>query len=207
MNTYFKNNLELIPVIVQDEKSGLVRMLGYMNNDAYEKTIQTGFVWFYSRSKQRLWMKGETSGHRLKAKSVLWDCDKDAILILAEAQGPTCHTGKESCFDGTEHASFASPSFLYVLQNIIEEKWESDSDEVSYTKQLKNKGIPYISRKIGEEAVECMAEALQGNTKLFLEESADLIYHWMVLLKAMKVDLKDVEIVLKKRHYTKKANY
>lgn len=195
-NIKFDNN-GLIPAVIQDVHNGMVRMLGYMNAQAIEETKNTGYVHFYSRSKERLWKKGETSGHVLKVKEIRQDCDGDALLILVDANGPTCHNGTESCFGNDTWQS--DVAFLGKLEEIICRRWEDDSNTKSYTQKLKQSGIPYVARKVGEEAIETMVEAMKGDKQRFLEESADLIYHLMVLMRYMDCKWGDVMNVLNKR--------
>jgi phosphoribosyl-ATP pyrophosphohydrolase/phosphoribosyl-AMP cyclohydrolase len=187
----------LIPAVIQDFHNGMVRMLGYMNREAIVETAKTGYVHFYSRSKERLWMKGETSGNFLKVKKILHDCDKDALLILVEPNGPTCHNGTDSCF-GNE-AWKSEVDFLSKLEEIIHQRWNEDFKKDSYTQKLKQRGVSYMARKVGEEAVETMVEAMNGNKHRFLEESADLIYHLMVLMRHMECKWEDVLNVLKSK--------
>lgn len=183
----------LAPAIVQDNCTMEVLMLGYMNREALEQTLEQGKVTFFSRSKKRLWTKGETSGHWLLVQSVAEDCDQDAILIQAQPLGPTCHTGARSCF-GQKPAA-AAKGFLYRLQDHIAQRIESD-DEHSYTKRLFQKGMNKIAQKVGEEAVELVIEAKDDNDDLFKNEAADLLYHFLVLLRAKNMRLEDVEAVL-----------
>lgn len=187
----------LVPVIIQDIHNGMVRMLGYMNAQALEETMNTGYVHFYTRSKKRLWKKGETSGNFLKVKKILHDCDADALLILAEANGPTCHNGTESCFGNDAWQS--GVGFLSKLEEIICRRWEEDENTKSYTQKLKQSGTSYVARKVGEEAVETIVEAMKGDKHRFLEESADLIYHLMVLMRHMECKWEDIILVLNKR--------
>ncbi|MBX9784347.1 MAG: bifunctional phosphoribosyl-AMP cyclohydrolase/phosphoribosyl-ATP diphosphatase HisIE [Chitinophagaceae bacterium] len=185
----------LMPAIIQDYKTSKVLMLGFMNEAAFAKTESSGQVTFYSRSKQRLWTKGEESGNFLNVKQVLLDCDNDTLLIKAEPLGPTCHTGADTCWSEKNH----SDDFLYYLQDIIDLRRKS-SDESSYVRQLFNKGINKIAQKVGEEATEVIIEAKDNNEELFLNEAADLLFHFMVLLRAKDVSLQDVTYVLKQRH-------
>jgi phosphoribosyl-ATP pyrophosphohydrolase/phosphoribosyl-AMP cyclohydrolase len=187
----------LVPVIIQDIHSGMVRMLGYMNAQAIDETMKTGYVYFYSRSKERLWKKGETSGNFLKVKKILHDCDSDALLILAESNGPTCHNGTESCFGNDAWQS--EVAFLNKLEEIISCRWEEYANTKSYTQKLKQSGTSYVARKVGEEAIETIVEAMKGDKQRFLEESADLIYHLMVLMRQMECKWEDVLNVLKSR--------
>ncbi len=185
----------LLPAIIQDYKTNKVLMLGFMNEAAFEKTEQSGEVTFYSRSKKRLWTKGEESGNFLKVKQVLLDCDNDTLLIKAEPMGPTCHTGADTCWSEKNH----SDDFLIYLQDIIDLRRKSD-DETSYVRQLFGKGINKIAQKVGEEATELIIEAKDSNEELFLNEAADLLFHFMVLLRAKEVSLHDVIYLLKQRH-------
>lgn len=185
----------LVPAVVQDDRTGVVLMLGYMNREALEKTLETGFVTFFSRSKQRLWTKGETSGNTLRLSDIRLDCDEDAILLKAEPAGPVCHTGDDTCWGERNQAVY----FLPVLENIIQER-KNAAPENSYTAQLFAAGIPKIAQKVGEEAVETVIESLGENRERLLNECADLLYHFLVLLAAKEVRLEEVEDVLKKRH-------
>ena len=185
----------LLPAIIQDYKTSKVLMLGFMNEEAFVKTEETGKVTFYSRSKQRLWTKGEESNNFLHVKQVLLDCDQDTLLIKAEPAGPTCHTGADTCWSEKNH----SDDFLSYLEEIIELRRKS-SDETSYVKQLFGKGINKIAQKVGEEATEVIIEAKDNNEELFLNEGADLLFHFIVLLRAKNVSLQDVIYVLKQRH-------
>ena len=185
----------LMPAIIQDYKTSKVLMLGFMNEDAFKKTEEEGKVTFYSRSKQRLWTKGEESGNFLMVKQVLLDCDQDTLLFKAEPQGPTCHTGADTCWSEKNH----SDDFLSYLEEIIELRRKS-TDEKSYVKSLFDKGINKIAQKVGEEATEIIIEAKDNNEELFLNEGADLLFHFIVLLRAKNVSLQDVIYVLKQRH-------
>jgi phosphoribosyl-ATP pyrophosphohydrolase/phosphoribosyl-AMP cyclohydrolase len=193
----------LVPAIVQDNQTKNVLMLGYMNKASVEKTIQTKKVCFYSRSKQRLWTKGEESGNFLILKDIRLDCDRDTLLIKAEPQGPTCHTGSDTCWGEDNNATFG---FLTPLENIIEKRYQTSKlkkeerqDDKSYVVSLFDKGINKIAQKVGEEAVETVIEAKDDNDDLFLNESADLLFHYLILLKAKGYKLEDVVEVLKKR--------
>lgn len=184
----------LMPAIVQDDKSGVVLMLGFMNADALTQTQQEGKVTFYSRSKQRLWTKGETSGNFLLVKNILTDCDNDTLLIKATPVGPVCHTGADTCFNEP------NPSFsLAVLEDVIRDRKENVSDN-SYTSSLFARGINKMAQKVGEEAVELVIESKDDNKEKFLGEAADLMFHYLVLLQAKGYTLKDVEEVLAARH-------
>ncbi|MEN3972530.1 bifunctional phosphoribosyl-AMP cyclohydrolase/phosphoribosyl-ATP diphosphatase HisIE [Sphingomicrobium sp. XHP0235] len=184
----------LLPAIVQEADGGRVRMLGYMNRAALETTLETGDVTFFSRSKQRLWVKGETTGNTLKVVSVHGDCDDDAILILAEPQGPTCHRGDDSCF-----AIETAPHFLAQLEAVIAERGSADPED-SYTARLMNKGIKRIAQKVGEEGVETALAATVGDREELTNEAADLLYHLLVLLRASDLTLAHVTDELKRRH-------
>jgi phosphoribosyl-AMP cyclohydrolase / phosphoribosyl-ATP pyrophosphohydrolase len=184
----------LIPVVIQDNNTLRVLMLGYMNEDAFKKTLEEKKVTFFSRSKNRLWTKGETSGNYLYAEEISADCDNDSILIKATPAGPTCHTGSTSCF-GDETAK----GFIYELEHIINQRINNNTEE-SYTNKLYKKGINKIAQKVGEEAVELVIEAKDDNIELFRNEAADLLYHLLILLKAKGVTLQSIEEVLKERH-------
>jgi len=186
----------LIPAIIQDANTKKVLMLGYMNSEALEQTLQTKKVTFYSRSKQRLWVKGEESGNFLKLINVKNDCDNDTLLIQVEPEGPTCHKGTDTCWAEKNSNSLA---FLEKLEGIIKQRKESD-DEESYVNSLFKKGINKIAQKVGEEAVEVVIEAKDDNDDLFLEESADLLFHYLILLQAKGFQLKDVAKVLESRN-------
>ena len=194
MKLNFSKMNGLIPVIIQHYKTKQVLMLGFMNREAYEKTINDNYVTFYSRSRQQLWTKGETSGNYLQVKEIRPDCDQDTLLILCEPEGPTCHTGQTSCFGEQETAGF-----LYQLENIIEQRIHS-TDESSYTKKLMEQGMNTIAQKVGEEAIETVIEAKDNNDELFNNEVADLLYHLLVLLKAKNSSIATIEEVLRQRH-------
>ncbi len=194
MNIDFQKSNGLVPAVVVDNTTNAVLMLGYMNKEALEVTEQTRRVTFYSRSKQRLWTKGESSGNFLELVSVAVDCDADTLLIRAEPKGPTCHTGQDTCF-----GNFNSTGFLYRLESIIDERGSADP-ESSYTARLLSRGINKVAQKVGEEAVEVVIEAKDANRELFLNESADLLYHLLVLLKAKNVRLSEIEAILHARH-------
>ena len=184
----------LIPVIIQDELTLQVLMLGYMNEEAFSKTKTEGKVTFFSRSKNRLWTKGETSGNFLWVKHIAIDCDQDAILIKVKPEGVVCHTGTTSCFKND-----LPKGFIYRLQQIISDKIDSN-DEKSYTNQLFQRGINKVAQKVGEEAVEVIIEAKDSNDELFKNEAADLLYHYLILLKAKGFKLEDIEEVLVDRN-------
>lgn len=193
MKPNFNKSNGLIPVIIQDEVSLQVLMLGYMNEEAFEKTMKEQKVTFFSRSKNRLWTKGETSGNFLWVKDIRLDCDDDTLLILAQADGPTCHKGTVSCFR-TETAK----GFLYQLEQTIHQRIDQDVEN-SYTNQLYKRGINKIAQKVGEEAVELVIEAKDDNAELFKNEAADLLYHYLILLKAKGFSLAEIESILKER--------
>jgi len=192
---YSKGN-GLVPVVVQDWLTNKVLMLGYMNEEALKKTKAEGKVTFYSRTKERLWTKGETSGNFLIVKEIIADCDNDTLLIKAEPIGPTCHTGSDTCFN---ESNGTNALFLHYLQDIIVQRKNSTADK-SYTKLLFDKGINKIAQKVGEEAVELVIEAKDSDDDLFKNEAADLLFHLLVLLEAKSVKLEDVVDVLRKRH-------
>jgi len=183
----------LIPVIIQDETSLQVLMLGYMNEEAFNKTLTEKKVTFFSRSKNRLWTKGESSGNFLWVKNIKLDCDDDTLLILVKADGPTCHKGSNSCFNNQ-----TSKGFLYQLEQIISQRIE-DNVETSYTNKLYKRGINKVAQKVGEEAVELVIEAKDNNEDLFKNEAADLLYHFLILLKIKKFNLEEIENILLER--------
>ena len=185
----------LVPAIIQDFSTQKVLMLAFMNEEAFKKTEELGKVTFYSRSKKRLWTKGEESGNYLIVKQVLLDCDNDTILIKAEPMGPTCHTGADTCWSERNHKE----DFLYYLEDIIELRKKS-SDEKSYVRQLFRNGINKIAQKVGEEAVELVIESKDTNDELFMNEAADLLFHYLVLLNAKGYNLQHVVNVLQSRH-------
>jgi phosphoribosyl-AMP cyclohydrolase / phosphoribosyl-ATP pyrophosphohydrolase len=185
----------LVPVIVQDATTNVVLMLGFMNKAALDKTYELGKVTFFSRSKQRLWTKGEESGNFLLFKEMLVDCDKDTLLVKAEPVGPVCHTGAATCFGEDNRPA----GFLHRLEAIIADRKANPSDS-SYTASLFAKGINKIAQKVGEEAVELVIEAKDDNGELFKNEAADLLFHYMVLLRAKGYTFADVEAVLMGRH-------
>lgn len=185
----------LAPAVIQDYKTSKVLMLGFMDEEALNKTMAEGKVTFFSRSKQRLWTKGEESGHHLLVKQVLSDCDNDTLLIKVEPLGPVCHTGADTCWSERNH----NDNFLFYLEDIIKLR-KSGADETSYVRKLFSKGINKIAQKVGEEAVEMVIEAKDNNDELFLNESADLLFHYLLLLNAKGHNLQDVISVLTKRH-------
>ncbi len=194
MDLDFKKGDGLIPAIVQDARTNKVLMLAYMNEEALAKTQAEGKVTFFSRSKNRLWTKGETSGNFLNLVSIKEDCDKDTLLLKVNPVGPACHTGADTCFDEKNEGHF-----LEYLEKIIKDRKENPNQE-SYTTSLFNKGINKVAQKVGEEAVELVIEAKDDNKELFLGEAADLMYHYLVLLRAKDFDLEDVLTVLRSRH-------
>ncbi len=184
----------LVPVIIQSVYTLQVLMLGYMNEEALEKTNKEKRVTFFSRSKNRLWTKGEESGNFLEVKDIQIDCDNDTVLIKALPKGPTCHTGTTSCFKEE-----TSKGFLYQLEEIIHQRID-ENDSASYTNKLYKKGINKVAQKVGEEAVELVIEAKDNDTNLFKNEAADLLYHYLILLKAKGYKLTDIEEILRKRN-------
>jgi phosphoribosyl-ATP pyrophosphohydrolase/phosphoribosyl-AMP cyclohydrolase len=188
----------LVPAVVQDFTTQKVLMLGFMDERALKQTEETGLVTFYSRSKKRLWTKGEESGHHLQLKQILVDCDNDTLLIKAEPNGPVCHTGADTCWSERNHKE----DFLYYLEDIIRLRRQSN-DDTSYVKKLFDKGINKIAQKVGEEAVEVVIEAKDVNQALFLNEVADLLFHYLILLQAKDCTLGDVVQVLQQRHQSK----
>lgn len=196
MTIDFQKMNGLVPAIVQDVDSQKVLMLGYMNEEAYQRTIASGKVTFYSRSRQCLWTKGETSGNYLLLKDILLDCDGDTLLVKAKPTGPVCHTGKDTCF--FEQNDYQQ-NFLRTLENLIAQR-KKNRPANSYTTTLFEKGIKTIAQKVGEEATEVVIEALAGDQNRLKEESADLLYHLLVLLQYHHVALDEVIAVLEKRH-------
>jgi phosphoribosyl-ATP pyrophosphohydrolase/phosphoribosyl-AMP cyclohydrolase len=190
----FSKSGGLVPCVVQDAGTNVVLMLGFMNAEALEKTMQEKRVTFYSRSKQRLWTKGETSGNFLYVKDILLDCDRDSLLIKADPAGPVCHTGADTCFKET-NAGWD----LAALEKIIEQR-RANPKQGSYTTSLFESGMNKIAQKVGEESVELIIEAKDNNRDLFLNEAADLMYHYLVLLQAKEYSLADVVSVLRDRH-------
>ncbi len=186
----------LIPAVIQDNVTQKVLMVGFMNEEALQKTRETGHVTFFSRSKQRLWTKGEESGNYLNLKEIIEDCDNDTVLIKAQPVGPVCHTGNDTCFS---ESNKAEPDFLVYLQDLIDQRMR-EMPEGSYTTKLFSKGINKIAQKVGEEATELIIEAKDQNDELFLNEAADLMYHTLVLLAAKGFHINDVIQVLSERH-------
>lgn len=187
----------LVPAIVQDASTNKVLMLGFMNQEAINKTNNLGKVTFYSRSKQRLWTKGEESGNYLNLVSMLLDCDNDALLVKVNPSGPTCHKGTDTCWQEKNTESFG---FISQLEDIIKHRKENGKPEDSYVASLFDKGINKIAQKVGEEAIEVVIEAKDTNDNLFLNESADLLFHYLILLQAKGFQLQDVINKLKQRH-------
>ena len=196
-----KNADGLVPAIIQDAKNKTVLMLGYMNAEALEKTEASAKVTFFSRSKNRLWTKGEESGNFLELVSISLDCDQDSLLIQAIPKGPTCHKGSDTCWNDTNTTTYG---FLTELEEVIAERKNRDKDE-SYVASLFDKGINKIAQKVGEEAIETVIEALDSNDELFIYESADLLFHYLILLQAKGFRLDDIVSALEKRK-TKKLN-
>jgi len=193
----FKKGDGLIPAVVQDDQSRKVLMLGYMNEEALRLTRETGLVTFYSRSRQELWTKGETSGNSLHVKKILVDCDQDTLLIMAHPDGPVCHDGPDTCFNEINDSHL---SFLDHLESVIKER-KMDMPAGSYTTKLFTAGREKIAQKVGEEAVELVIEAMKNQDETLLNESADLVYHLLVLLADRGYSLRDVARVLQSRHH------
>lgn len=187
----------LIPAIIQDATTKKVLMLGYMNEEAYQKTLETKQVTFFSRSKQRLWTKGEESGNFLNLVNIKNDCDNDTLLIQVNPVGPTCHKGTDTCWEEENQSNFG---FFSTLEQVISERVANKDTKKSYVASLFEKGINKIAQKVGEEAVETVIEAMDNNDDLFLYESADLMFHYLMLLQAKGFTLKDIEAELKSRH-------
>jgi phosphoribosyl-ATP pyrophosphohydrolase/phosphoribosyl-AMP cyclohydrolase len=192
----FEKMSGLVPAIVQDSVSGRLLMQGYMNEDALQKTKESGQVTFFSRSKNRLWTKGESSGNFLELVSIAVDCDGDSILVKANPRGPVCHTGSDTCFD---ESNDSKTGFIDQLREIIKDR-KNNPNENSYTASLFAKGINKIAQKVGEEAVEIVIEAKDDNKELFLGEAADLLFHYLILLEAKGYELDEVMQVLMERH-------
>ena len=192
---YSKHPDGLVPVIIQDDATLRVLMLGYMNREALERTMETGFVTFYSRSKARLWMKGEESGHRLELRSVSLDCDRDTLLVKARPTGPVCHTGADTCWDEKNRDA----DFLHYLEEVIALRRSSGAKD-SYVASLFAEGARRIAQKVGEEAVELVIESMGGERDRMLNEAADLMFHYLVLLNSKGIKLHEVKDLLKQRH-------
>ena len=193
MNIDFKKGNGLVPVVIQDNNTMQVLMVGYMNEEAFLKTTEEKKVTFFSRSKNRLWTKGETSGNFLFVKEILTDCDNDSILIKVNPACPVCHTGSTACFDEN-----TAKGFIYELEQVINKRIENDVND-SYTNKLYKKGINKVAQKVGEEAVELIIEAKDDNIEFFKNEAADLLYHFLILLKTKGVNMQSIEEVLKSR--------
>jgi phosphoribosyl-ATP pyrophosphohydrolase/phosphoribosyl-AMP cyclohydrolase len=197
MTVNFKKSPDgLVPAVIQDHITEKVLMLGYMNQEALDQTQKEGKVTFFSRSRQRLWTKGEDSGNFLILKHIAVDCDQDTLLIKAEPLGPVCHTGADTCWDEKNHRE----DFLACLEEIIEQRRREGTPDSSYVARLFGKGINKIAQKLGEEAVELVIEAKDHDDKLFLNEAADLLFHYLILLNAKGFTLQDVTNVLQERH-------
>jgi phosphoribosyl-ATP pyrophosphohydrolase/phosphoribosyl-AMP cyclohydrolase len=194
MNIDFNKTDGLVPVIIQDEQTLEVLMLGYMNQEAYDKTVQENVVTFFSRSKNRLWTKGETSQNFLHVKSMHIDCDNDTLLIKVKADGPTCHTGSRSCFK-TEY----NQNFILQLENIIADRYENPKED-SYVDKLRKKGLKKITQKVGEEGVEVVIAALYETETELIDESSDLVFHLLVLLREKGLNLERIAKNLEARH-------
>ena len=194
MSIDFNKNDGLVPVIIQDEQTLEVLMLGYMNQEAYDKTVRENIVTFFSRTKNRLWTKGETSNNFLHVKSIAQDCDNDTLLIKVKADGPTCHIGSRSCFN-TEY----NQNFILQLEQIINDRYEHPQ-EGSYVNKLRSKGLNKIAQKVGEEAVETVIAALVQSETEMIDESSDLIFHLLVLLREKGLSLKTIAKNLEERH-------
>jgi phosphoribosyl-ATP pyrophosphohydrolase/phosphoribosyl-AMP cyclohydrolase len=197
MNIDFNKQGGLIPAIIQDAKTDKVLMLGYMNQEAFEKTQKDGIVTFFSRSKQRLWTKGETSNNFLHVVSIANDCDEDTLLIKVNPDGPTCHTGADTCWN--EKINERQAGWLNYLKSTIRDR-KNNPSEKSYTASLFEKGTNKIAQKVGEEAVELVIEAMDSNDDLFKGEAADLLFHYLVLLEQRGIDFDEIIEVLRKRH-------
>lgn len=191
---FSKSPYGLVPAIVQDAETQRVLMLGYMNKEALDLTLKSGYVTFFSRSRQILWRKGETSGNYLKLVEVIPDCDNDTLLVKANPAGPVCHTGSDTCFNETN-----TGSFIFELEKIVKSRKE-EMPEGSYTASLFKKGMPRIAQKVGEEAVEVVVEGMRNEDERLKEETADLIFHLIVLLRQRGLELNDIGEILRKRH-------
>ena len=196
MTLNFEKGNGLLPAIIQDYFTNKILMLGFMDKQSFEKSKETGKVTFFSRTKNRQWVKGESSGNFLMIKEIMPDCDNDTLLIKVQPTGPVCHTGSDNCFGDLNKTK---NSFLYDLEKIIENRKNNPSKE-SYTSGLLQKSINKVAQKVGEEAVELVIEAKDNNKELFLNEAADLIFHFLVLLRKKEILLSEVENILEKRH-------
>ena len=200
MTIDFSKGGGLVPAVVQDAVTRRVLMLGYMNEEAYKLTLDRGLVTFFSRSRGRIWTKGETSGNFLKVREILVDCDGDTLLVKAIPSGPVCHTGADTCFgEENEPSELSSSEFLFYLESVIKDR-RSNPVEGSYTNHLFSRGLNKIAQKVGEEAVELIIESKDDDKELFLGEAADLMYHFLVLLAQKDSTLAEVVEVLKERH-------
>ena len=200
MTIDFEKGGGLVPAVVQDAVTRKILMLGYMNEEAYRLTLDRGLVTFFSRSRNRIWTKGETSGNFLQLREILADCDGDTLLVKAIPSGPVCHTGADTCFgEENEPSEISSPEFLFYLESVIRDR-RSNPVEGSYTNHLFSRGLNKIAQKVGEEAVELVIEAKDNDKELFLGEAADLVYHFLVLLAQKDTTLSEVIDVLKDRH-------
>jgi phosphoribosyl-ATP pyrophosphohydrolase/phosphoribosyl-AMP cyclohydrolase len=196
MKINFNKNNGLVPVIVQDVNTNVVLMLGYMNREAFEKSQQEGLVTFYSRSRNRLWTKGEISGNSLEIKEILTDCDGDTLLIKATPKGPVCHTGQDTCFS---EKNVLTDNFIFTLENIIADRQKNPKED-SYTSRLFSEGRSRIAQKVGEEATELIIAAMENDQENLKNEAADLIYHLLVLLRDKNVKMTEISDVLEARH-------
>lgn len=194
MEIDFEKSGGLVPVVIQDHQTLEVLMLGYMNQEAWERTVQDQKVTFYSRSKDRIWTKGETSGHFLQVVSTHLDCDRDTILIKARPQGPTCHTGKRSCFD-----TAYNQNFLLELERIVQHRMDFPKQE-SYVNRLRNRGLNKVAQKVGEEAVETVIAALAESEEDLVNETSDLLFHLILLIREKGVSLEQIAKNLEGRH-------
>jgi len=194
MNIDFDKTNGLVPVVIQDEQTLEVLMLGYMNKEAYDKTVAENIVTFFSRTKNRLWTKGETSNNFLHVKSMAIDCDNDTILIKVKADGPTCHTGARSCFNTSYNQNF-----IFELQNVINDRYDNPSAD-SYVNKLRNKGLNKIAQKVGEEGVETVIAALAETETDLINEASDLVFHLLVLLREKNLSLEVIAKNLESRH-------
>ena len=198
MNIDFNKNRDgLVPAVIQDATTKNVLMLGYMNQEAFTKTEETKLVTFFSRTKNRLWTKGEESGNVLHLVSMKLDCDNDTLLIQVNPNGPTCHKGTDTCWEEENKQNYG---FFSTLESVITERVANKDTQKSYVASLFEKGINKIAQKVGEEAVETVIEAMDHNDELFIYESADLFFHYLMLLQAKGFTLKDIEAELKGRH-------
>ena len=194
MNIDFKKSNGLVPVVIQDEQTLEVLMLGYMNEEAYQKTEKEGKVTFFSRTKNRLWTKGEESGNFLLVRSIALDCDQDTLLIKVNPVGPTCHTGSRSCF-----ATDYNQNFIFQLENIIRDRYENPTEK-SYINKLRGKGLNKIAQKVGEEGVETVIAALAETQEDLINEASDLVFHLLILLKEKGLSFSDIAKNLELRH-------